>query len=269
MLFKQSWKLYTINYSTNLIPHILRCHNRARCSGPSEKWDLMAAVCVERHPVITKPKTELEEKVLDVLLQIESENSLKNDHELRAELETKQNELFKKGMEIDPDKVLTITAQDIEDAGEAELAKFPFASRITDADKENIKNSLERRLDKCLVLLVNQKVGTDTFWLPPQGLREDGESLRQTAERILQTTCGPAFSAKIYGNAPMGFYKYVYPKAVREKGSRGVKIFYYLAKYISGNLEDPVKYQWLDRKELGSILPKPVHRSVSMFLVPE
>ncbi|XP_015126905.1 39S ribosomal protein L46, mitochondrial [Diachasma alloeum] len=270
MLFKQSLKLRTTGCSPNIISNLLRSQSRSRCTSPGQKWDLMAAVCVERHPVITKPKLELEQRVQGLLNEMEFENSMKCDHELREELEAKQSELVKKGLvDMDPDKVATISAQDIEDAGDAELAKFPFASRVTEADKGNVKTSLERKLEKCLVLLVQQKVGEDLFWLPPQGPREEGETLRQSAERILRSTCGENLSAKIYGNAPIGFYKYVYPRAVREKGSRGAKIFYYLAKHVNGNVQDKVKYQWVDRQELEVTLPKPIHRSVSMFLVPE
>ncbi|XP_063973387.1 large ribosomal subunit protein mL46 isoform X2 [Diachasmimorpha longicaudata] len=269
MLLKQSLRLCAPGCSPNIISYLLRSQSRSRCTSPAQKWDLMAAVCVERHPLITKPKLELEQRVQDLLNEIELENSMKSDHELRDELEKKQNELMKKGVEIDPEQVATISAQDIEDAGDAELGKFPFSSRVTDADKGNIMTSLERKLEKCLVLLVQQKVGNDLYWLPPQGMREEGESLRQSAERILRATCGENLTAKIYGNAPMGFYKYVYPKAIREKGSRGAKIFYYLAKHVSGNVRENVKYQWLDRQELEGSLPKPIHRSVSMFLVPE
>lgn len=37
--------------------------------------------------------------------------------------------------------------------------------------------------------------------------------------------CGPDIKVQFYGNAPCGFYKYRYPKAVRgESGSVGAKV---------------------------------------------
>lgn len=147
-----------------------------------KKWDLLTAICVERHPILTKPKLEIEERFQDMLDEVEYENSMKSDHELRFEAETKQQENLKKGL-IDPDqeKVSTQTAQDLEDASNAEFEKFKLTPRLTEADKQNIMTSLERKLEKTLVLLVQQKVGTDNYWLLPQGLRKDGETLRQVS----------------------------------------------------------------------------------------
>lgn len=126
--------------------------------------------------------TELESKFKKMLQEIEFENSMKNDHELRMESEKKQIELQKQGiLDVDLDVMITQTAQDLEDSGEAELAAFKFAPRITDADEKNIKNSLDRKLDSCLVLLVEQKLGKDLFWLLPQGCRLEGETMRQVS----------------------------------------------------------------------------------------
>lgn len=146
------------------------------------KWDLLSAVCLERHPITTKPKTELESKFQQMLACIEFEGSMKSDHELRHEIDKKQQMLQKKGMlDVDIDLAVTQTAQDLEDAGDAELAAFKFAPRTTEVDKKHIKNSLERKLDRHLLLLVKQKVGEESFWLPPQGNRANGESMRQVS----------------------------------------------------------------------------------------
>lgn len=50
---------------------------------------------------------------------------------------------------------------------------------ILEADKENDITSLERKLDKHLVLLVKQQIGQQDRFLLPQALLEDGETLRQ------------------------------------------------------------------------------------------
>ncbi|CAH1969369.1 unnamed protein product [Acanthoscelides obtectus] len=49
------------------------------------KWDLYAAVCLERKPVITPQLNELQEEYKTLIAEIEFERSLKSDHELRHE----------------------------------------------------------------------------------------------------------------------------------------------------------------------------------------
>lgn len=150
----------------------------------NEKWDLLSAICIERHPIITPPKSEMEENFQSLLNEIEDENSMKSDHELKVENEIRLNEQLKKGLiEIDSDAVSVDRPGDIEDQGEAELKEFKFAPRVTEADLKNITTSLERKLDKVLLLCVQQKIGKDNFWLPPQGVREEGENMRQVILR--------------------------------------------------------------------------------------
>ncbi|XP_046739761.1 39S ribosomal protein L46, mitochondrial [Diprion similis] len=234
-----------------------------------EKWDLLSAVCVERHPVISRPLNDMETKFQQYLDQVEFENSMKSDHELRDQKDKEIQKSLKTGTEdIDTDAIKQ-TAQDFEDASLDELKKFQFGSRVTEADKKNDLTSLDRKLDRNLVLLVEQQVGEKTFWIPPQGLRKDGETLRQTAERVLKESCGETLNVKFYGNAPCGFYKYKYPQPLRQTGVIGAKIFYYQAKYLKGSLTSQAKYQWLDREELENTLPVPLKKSVTQFLIDE
>ena len=81
--------------------------------------------------------------------------------------------------------------------------------------------------------------------------------------------CGNSLTVKFYGNAPIGFYKYLYPKAKRSEGADGAKVFFFLAKYINGSMPDKLKCQWLDRKELTEILDKDIRRKVFQFLIPD
>ncbi|KAK0172348.1 hypothetical protein PV328_005680 [Microctonus aethiopoides] len=268
-MLKQSLKLCTTT-SINVLSPFLRHQMCSISSATKPKWDLLSAVCVERHPLITSVKTDLEEAYQNMLNQIEFENSMKSDHELNIEMERKQREKLKKGLvEIDAEKITEQKAEDLEELADEEMASFKFAPRITEADRNNITTSLERKLDKCLLLLVQQKIGNDSFWLPPQGIRNDGETMRQTAERVLLNTCGDMLQAKIYGNAPIGFYKWKYPKSIRDHGTEGAKVFFYLAKYMNGTVADTVKYQWLDRPELEKNIPVPIYKSMSQFLIPE
>lgn len=52
-----------------------------------EKWDLLAAVCVERKPVIIPELNKLEKEFKEYLADLELRNSLKNDMEIRNEAE--------------------------------------------------------------------------------------------------------------------------------------------------------------------------------------
>lgn len=72
---------------------------------------------------------------------------------------------------------------------------------------------------------------------------------------------------KFYGNAPIGFYKYKYPQKLRKNGSCGAKIFYFLAKYIDGDVTNNGKYQWLDCEELEKVLPSEMQKNISRFML--
>ncbi|XP_011176131.2 39S ribosomal protein L46, mitochondrial [Solenopsis invicta] len=231
----------------------------------TKKWDLYSAVCLERHPVIVQPMEEIELKFHNMLRKIEYEKSLKSNHELRKENEQKK----KPSSDMDDDTNVNIlqTAQDIEESYQEELDNFKFAPTITKFDEQNITSSLKRKLDKNLMLLVQQKIGNSHYWIPPQGIRKEGETMRQTAERVLQEACGAEIKVKFYGNAPIGFYKYKYPKKLCEQGIYGAKIFYFLAKHIDGDVTNNVKYQWLDHDEVEKALPSGMQQSISQFML--
>ncbi|XP_001865107.2 39S ribosomal protein L46, mitochondrial [Culex quinquefasciatus] len=235
-----------------------------------EKWDLLAGVLVERLPVVTKTMEPIEAKFKSILDQIEFENSLKSNHELRKETEKRQAELLKAG-KIDLDsEALKQTAQDLEDAYNDELSKFKPAPRLTEADRKGDLCSLERKLEETLVLLAEQKLGGKSYFLLPQGQLGAGEtSLRQTAERVLRETVGDSLQVTFYGNAPVGFYKYKYPAAAK-RDAVGAKVFFFrcVLKEGSPNVgEKSVKVQWLDQGELAKTLQEPYYRSVSQFLL--
>nr|CAD7448975.1 unnamed protein product [Timema bartmani] len=87
------------------------------------------------------------------------------------------------------------TAQDFEDLCQDELNKFTFSPRVYDTG-EHDHHSILRKLDANLVLLVHQKLGKDFVWVLPQGLRSEGETLHQTAERVLKEHCGDQLNVR-------------------------------------------------------------------------
>lgn len=49
----------------------------------SERWDMFAAICVERPPLVAPKLNILEQSVKEALEQYELARSLKSDHEMR------------------------------------------------------------------------------------------------------------------------------------------------------------------------------------------
>lgn len=204
-----------------------------------------------------------------MLGQLEFENSLKSNHEIRKETEKRQAELLKAGkLDLDSE-ALKQTAQDLEDAYNDEFNKFKPSLRITEADKNNDTKALNRKLEETLILLTEHKLGGKSLYILPQGIHITGESMRQTAERVLKEAVGDDLPVSFHGNAPVGFHKYKYPTTER-KESVGAKIFFFrcILKHQNVNIaKRKVKWQWLDHSELQKTLSEPYYQSVSQFLL--
>lgn len=76
-----------------MIRHCIRNSYKARTlltgisqySTSEEKWDLQAAICLEKKPIVIPNLNDLEKKFKDVLSEIEFEKSLKSEFEIRHE----------------------------------------------------------------------------------------------------------------------------------------------------------------------------------------
>lgn len=236
-------------------------------------WDIMAGICLQRKPIITKTLTDIEVNYLKMLQEIELEKSLKSDHELRHMRDVQRMEKLKKGAITDIDEMdqaSNQSAQDYIDKNKEELSAFNLANRTTEADEKNNCKSLDRKLEENLVLVIKQKLGNEDFWILPQGLWTNGETLRETAERVLKESCGNSIHFRFYGNAPCGFYKYKYPKDIQEQsGVEGAKIFFFKATVLKGNVEKKdswIDYEWATVQELNNKLVQPYMKNVKLFL---
>lgn len=240
-------------------------------SSTSDKWDLASSVCLERKPILTKEFNSIESKYSKVLNRVESEMSFKSDHEIRLIRDkVYAEELKKTDSFINVDQINVQTGQEFEDLSENELNAFKFAERVTEDDVKNNVGSTNRRLGNSLLLLIKQNLGNSSNWVLPLGLRQEGETMRQAAERVLVETCGTNMHTKFLGNAPVGFYKYRYPKSAKYQQSIGMKIFFFKAQLLTGNVSREVcsNYQWLSQQELASnILQEDYLRNIKMFLV--
>lgn len=201
---------------------------------------------------------------------MEFERSYKSDFELREENDKAMAQLIKEGkIKMDLDGVIQQTALDLKDSWKAELSKFQPAPRTTDADRKNDMKSTERKLENSLTLLMEQQIGNDKLFLLPQGNILNGETLCDAAYRIVKERCGDGIQTMIYGKAPCGFYKYKYPKEVREE-CVGAKTFFYRAILKSGQVDmNRGNFEWLDKTELFDKLNKysGYKRSLSKFII--
>lgn len=206
-----------------------------------------------------------------MLWQIEYENSYKSDFEVQHEKDVRMAELIKAGkVTVDLDAVAKQTSEDMEDLWKEERDKFQTASRTTQADQKNDLQSTERKLERSLTLILEQKIGNDQLFLLPQGKLNDGETLAQAAQRIVTDLCGKSIQTQLLGNAPCGFYKYKYPSASRNE-SVGAKVFFYRAVLKGGEVDKKTasKFEWLDRDELLLKVDKfaAYKKSLSQFII--
>ena len=49
------------------------------------RWDLLGAVCLERKPILSQKLVAMQQQYMEFIAQVEFENSMKSDHEVRHE----------------------------------------------------------------------------------------------------------------------------------------------------------------------------------------
>ncbi|KAG8001348.1 39S ribosomal protein L46 [Nibea albiflora] len=254
-------------------------------------WTLMAAVCLQRLPVISSDLNPIEQQFKDLMSQMELEKSILSDHELRLledqeRMSRKQSNDYDSDDEdirMDQDIVLT---QDLEDSWEQNFKRVcvdfaPQSQRDTVvvkrltalfsclADVDENLTSPERCLADSLLLLVEQQVGGRKMWLLPQTQWQEGETLRQTAERALSSLSGAGFKATFLGNAPCGVYKSKLPKAIRTESSVGTKVFFFKA-VLSDSSRPAVPtspFLWVTKSELQRYLKPAYMEKVDRFVL--
>ncbi|XP_067874154.1 39S ribosomal protein L46, mitochondrial isoform X3 [Heterodontus francisci] len=231
-------------------------HSLRVTGGPSQSprvsgWQCCGAVCLQRAAVLSREKNPMESAFARRLEQIELEKSLYSDHERRV-FEDEEKIRWRQADDYDSDEDEDVgqdivTAQDLEDVWEQKLRQFRAADRVLEAEKKNDRSTLNRRLEEKLILLVKEKVGDEEIWLLPQ-------------RNELQ--------AVFLGNAPVGFYKYKYPKAMRTSNAVGAKVFFFKALLINGDLKTRRKgdYVWVTKSELKDYLKPKYLQQVSRFI---
>jgi len=238
--------------------------NICRASSVAQrKYDLYAAICVERKPVTIPELSQFVESYENLLHSIELQDSLKSDFELELELQAR------KAAAGEMDAGL-VSAQDKLEKYEDE--KEEFVAAPTKTDEEHNYQSLNRSLSVPLSLLVKQNVGSDAVWWLPTAKLAPGETLRQASEKALSQCCGDDLTVHHLGNAPFGFHKYKYPEAVQKKtGVYGAKLWFMRAVYVSGEVVSQkatsIDHQWLSQRDLLTKLDPRYSKSLSSCLL--
>ena len=145
---------------------------------------------------------------------------------------------------------------------------------VSESDVTNDTKSLNRCLDKHLMIVCKQKLGEEYKWLLPQAVNIGDETMRQTAERALRQFSANQMDVKFLGNVPSAVYSYRYPEEVtKETQIKGAKIFFFKANHLSGdfaqNKDFCDDYQWLNRKELPLVLSKRYWNTIEKSLLVE
>ena len=152
--------------------------------------------------------------------------------------------------------LLQATASDDAEYWTREAKGFVPAPRKTKEDEINDLKSLNRALDKSLFLIIQDKDNNDDSWTLPKMINSNGESLRETAEKALQTFCGENFKAQVIGNAPFIYYNLKYsPENQEIAGVHGERVFIFKAFFQEGipetkSTKQCLDFKWLKREEL-------------------
>lgn len=137
--------------------------------------------------------------------------------------------------------------------------------RLTDADHRNDVQSLERKLDRTLYLVVK---GDEGWGFPADSIPE-GENLHQTAKRVLDQAAGVNMNTWIVGRVPVAHL--VTRPSLNPDGSvreAGRKTFFLKARIMAGQVDlaaNPFGYsdfRWLTREELECELAPDYFRGV-------
>ena len=194
-------------------------------------------------------------------------------HNFRKDIQRQEKKA--RGEDLDESETAVITALDLEDSWKKSAEGFTPASRTSEADLNNDVRSVKRAMDRPLRLLTKYQHGQDLHWQLPHAKHEEGESLRDTAERALIHSLGDGCKVTILGNAPWSFYKIKYPKHYQHTTDRaGAKVWIFKGILVNHfHDEDKISlnknildYQWSTRNELEEQLDKRIYRALDGML---
>jgi hypothetical protein len=205
-------------------------------------WRIVSAAALHRYPVILPEMPKWKEEMSEIQDKIDNQKRemlLKEAAKVSAQFINEENPTV--------DEILT-------------TLPFKPASRITEADLNNDRRSLERKLDISLYLIVKRN-RKDAAWQFPQGkLLDEEKSVRIGAERVLDRAVGK-INRWFISNSPIGYHLYPYPPAMQEHRKQfGAKVFFYRSQLIEGTIKLETRlytdYAWVTRDELVEYFDK-------------
>jgi len=231
-------------------------------------WQVWAAVCVTRHPLLCPPLDPMQLEYSKHIEQLDIEDSLQSDFELQI-------------IEDEARKVLRDTDMAIEDEGE----HYRAALESLDSWKKEEQNFADNVMpkegslplgsfgsDPCRQAVLVQR-GGEGRWGVPQGKWRPHETLRQTCERILAESCDASLGARVIGNSPIGFHQYKFPDT--KDGYVGAKVFLYRAAVSTKARHAPLtqlekcaeNQKWISQSALADHLDAKYAKSVHQSLI--
>uniref|UniRef100_A0A2P2I3K0 39S ribosomal protein L46, mitochondrial n=1 Tax=Hirondellea gigas TaxID=1518452 RepID=A0A2P2I3K0_9CRUS len=235
-------------------------------------WQIMAAVCISRHPVLTPPLSLLEHTYSQYLNKMEFEQSIQCDFELQVIQDSARKMLGDDELDELDTSDDTRPALEQLDLWKQQQQKFEKIRNFAcDVPSSSVGSSLTSQV----VLVQKYQLGKEELWLLPQGPWKPGETLRQTSERIVSEFCDPSLTVKIIGNAPVGFYKYKYPKGMRSNGYIGAKVFFYRG-HVSNRIKRALQLLtskgkddqlWLTHTQIRDLLKQSYVKAITQFLI--
>lgn len=144
--------------------------------------------------------------------------------------------------------------------------------RVTEADKKNDVRSLNRALDKRLYLVVRRTDKSPHMQFPQTLATDSATPMGQYAQQALRAVVptNNQLSAHFMGPMPACHLEHVYPPRYQEKHDvYGVKIFFYRAQLISGEiseLRNGVDFSWATEDELPDLFSAEYHAAIKPIL---
>lgn len=268
-----------------LLEENARTNQIAKDAGLKNEWIYKSGIIVERPQVITPLPEEWFKKYEEwkirwnvpilaqlppvVTLDEELDEKKQRLEDLAAKTKAKEKALKEETEEEKKERLAAeareARLQEIRDAHvKVEVKKV--RSRETDADKNDDKKSVYRCLDKKLFLIV-KKNRDQHAWQFPQGVREKGETMRQTAEREFKEECNVKNTLDLHfaGNSPLAHFAYPFEANVQKKlQTYGAKVFYYYSFYLDGEVsidqKEIVDYLWVTKDEMKNYLDPALYK---------
>lgn len=203
-------------------------------------WRIIASSILQRYPTVLKEAEPWEQEHIDLQEKLDD---LKRQEFMDAIKDTEAMVIAEQNPSYD--EIL-------------ETLPFTPAPRVTEADLNNDRHSLDRKLPDNLFFVV--KRNRDSYgWQFPQGKLKEGETARAGAERVIDRAVGK-IERWFISNAPIGHYCYEY--SAEEQAQRkefGAKVFFYRCQIIGGNVRLETRlykdFAWIGRDEVEEYFP--------------